>query len=97
MFRPDGAPAVGSDEGGVGGVSGSHPGPVVSREAAAHHQVSGLADGHQGGRPEPGDDEPGTQPGPARPLPQGPGVTHHQPPGQGPHFVSGTSWIEERF
>lgn len=88
ISQPDGASSVGSDEGGVCRVSGSHPGPLVGRQAAAHHQVSGLADGHPGGRHEPGDGESGAQPGPTRPLPQGPGVPHHQPTCQGTHLVS---------
>lgn len=88
---PDGASAVSSDEGRVGRVPGSHPGPVSQRQAAAHHQVSGVADRHQGGRPEPGHRQPGAQPGPAGPLPQGAGITHHQPPCQGPHVVSEAS------
>lgn len=88
VFHPDGASPVSSDEGGVSRVSGSNPGTVVRLQAAAHHQVSGLADGHPGGRLEPGDGESGAQPGPARPLPQGPGVPHHQPTCQGTHLVS---------
>lgn len=102
--HPDGASAVSSDEGRVGRVPGSHPGPVSQRQAAAHHQVSGFADRHQGGWPEPGHCQPGAQPGPAGPLPQGAGITHHQSPCQGPHLVSeasagqtlsGTGWRGE--
>lgn len=86
VLHPDGASSVSSDEGGVSGVSGSHPGPLIKQQA--HHQVSGLANRHPGERPEPGDGESGAQPGPARPLPQGPGVPHHQPTCQGTHLVS---------
>ncbi len=85
VFHPDRASSVSSDEGGVGGVSGSHPGPLIRQQA--HHQVSGLPDGHPGERPEPGDGESGAQPGPSRPLPQGPGFPHHQPTCQGTHLV----------
>lgn len=88
IFHTDGASSVGSDEGGVCRVSGSLAGPVVRQQAAVHHQVSGLADGHSGGWSEPGDREPRVEPLPAGLLPQGPGVPHHQPARQGTHLVS---------
>lgn len=88
FFRPDGAPSVSSDEGGVGRVSGSHPGPLIRQQAAAHHQISGFSDGHPGGWPEPGVSKSGVQPGPTRLLPQGPVIPHHQPTCQGTHLVS---------
>ena len=92
ISHPDGASSVSSDEGGVGGVSGSHPGPLIRRQAAAHHQVSGLTDRHPGGRPESGNRKSGLQPVPARPLPQGTGVPYHQPAYQGTHLVSESWW-----
>lgn len=96
ISHPDGASSVSSDEGGVGGVSGSHPGPLIRRQAAAHHQVSGLTDRHPGGRPEPGNRKSGVQPVPTRLLPQGTGVPYHQPAYQGTHLVS-ESWCSLRL
>ena len=87
-FPPDGASSVSSDEGGVSGVFGAHPGPLLEQQAPVHHQVSGLTDGHPGGRPVPRVSESGSQPRPTRPLPQGAGHPHKQPTCQGTHLVS---------
>lgn len=88
IFHPGGASSVGPDEGGVSRVPRSGPGPVVRQQTAAHHQVSGLADGHPGGRPESHSRKSGVKFAPAGPLFQGPRVPHHQPTHQGSHLVS---------
>ena len=88
ISHPDGASSVSSDEGGVGRISGSHPGPLIRQQAAAHHQVSGLTYRHPGGWPEPCNRKSGVQSIPTRPLPQGTGVPYHQPAYPGTHLVS---------
>lgn len=77
IFHTDGASSVSSDEGGVCGVFGSSPGSLIREQAAAHHKVSGLIDGHPGGRPESGDRKSEPQSGLTRAVPQGQSIPHH--------------------
>ncbi|GLD61528.1 kinesin-like protein KIF21B [Lates japonicus] len=61
-------------------VFGSHPGSLIRKQAAVHHQVSGLLTRHPGGWPESGDGESGAQPRPHETHTTGTGIPYHQSP-----------------